>query len=100
MTDSTDPKGHWTDGGKTWIGEPMTSTIGWQPIETAPKTVGGYFAIPVLIGFVEWGDGSKHVGPIVYYECYDNWEFMELDCDFFPHPTHWMPLPNSPETKP
>lgn len=32
MTDSIDPKGHWTDGGKTWIGEPVTSTkpVAWQ----------------------------------------------------------------------
>lgn len=70
----------------------------WQKIETAPTELKhpSYLEGPVIIGFAEWGNGSKHVGPAIYQ--YGSWEFVCLDdFDMFPGPTHWMPLPKAPE---
>lgn len=68
----------------------------WIPIESAPKEVGPNFIQPTLIGAVRWGNGSKHVGPIIFYS-QTGWEFIEVDYDMFPSPTHWMPLPEPPK---
>ncbi|NTE87258.1 hypothetical protein [Agrobacterium rubi] len=64
----------------------------WQDISTAPKDVAEHFVQPTLIGSVKWGDGSRHVGPIIFYS-QTGWEFIEVDYDMFPSPTHWMPFP-------
>ena len=67
----------------------------WQPIETADTQLSHskYMDTPCIIGVVKWGNGSKHVGPAIYYEI-TGWEFIELDdYDMFPAPTHWWPWP-------
>ena len=59
----------------------------WQSIETAPKD-GTEF-----LGFV----GVSYQGGVVVLHWDKSDEFIDWDADFW-DPTHWMPLPLSPET--
>jgi hypothetical protein len=62
----------------------------WQPIDSAPREW--------IIGYTSWGQHvgkfHEHVGPCEYVD--DHHEFVNIDFDVFPSPTHWQPLPAPP----
>ena len=64
----------------------------WKPIETAPKD-----GTPVLVA---WSGLSFHPVVAHYEGCL--WGTLSAGFGFEPlcAPTHWMPLPPSPEAKP
>lgn len=77
----------------------------WQPIETAPKD--GRWVL--LCGFDPDDDpvyGSTNPPAVVAFwredDWGDEWAYCFWDSDwrsFVDGPTHWMPLPEPPETK-
>ncbi len=62
----------------------------WQPIKTAPKT-GTFLGFDSVIGVYQaiW---DKKIDEFI---CLTSWGH-EKD-EFFPAPTHWMPLPDPPK---
>lgn len=64
----------------------------WQPIGTAPTGDGDL----LLFRVDEWGDADILVG----WRSYDGWRYNVNGDDppLTPHPTHWMPLPEPPQT--
>lgn len=64
-------------------------TVGWRPIDTAPKD-----GTNVLASFWLWNDPEKGRGMEVV-----SWDGEAWSSDAYPiyPPTHWMPLPASPE---
>lgn len=65
----------------------------WQPIETAPK----YEIVIVYAGDV--GVGMKVSGKDEDWWTYDPHEIDPSPCEII-NPSHWMPLPSPPESKP
>lgn len=65
----------------------------WQPIETAPREQYGH-----IIGYTSWGQHvgkfHEHVGICEWIT--DHFEFIDVDFDVFPKPTHWHPMPLPP----
>lgn len=62
----------------------------WQPIETAPKDA------TEVLGYV----GPSYEGGCLilsYYRCNGLKAWRDWDQDIW-EPTHWMPLPQPPET--
>lgn len=100
---TSEPKGHWQDGGKVWVEDhvcclPVSNTGEWQPIETAPRD-----GTPIL----GWNStfGARETKSITYLpgspghadgrtDRWWNWEEMHRVTRW--HPTHWMPLPEAP----
>lgn len=71
----------------------------WQPIETAPKdgtSILGYDGLGIAI--MEWWEPDQEAlddGATASWCSHSNTEE-----EFIEAPTHWMPLPASPNTKP
>lgn len=62
----------------------------WQPIETAPHT-----GIAILV-WQPWKSG-RNCQTIAHYA--NGW--VDRDCEeLFVDPTHWMPLPDAPQSDP
>lgn len=76
--------------------EKVTPAFGqWQPIETAPITK----AEAVLV----WNGRRVRVAFFCGVEEYDNeqpywWAAGYHEAPLSPQPTHWMPLPNAPDS--
>jgi hypothetical protein len=81
--------------------EAETVRHGWQPIETAPRD-GSFFD-------VTWAGETHRYLPVPYRmtDCY--WDermggvvrkhgYPASTTWFSPQPTHWMPLPDAPES--
>jgi hypothetical protein len=70
--------------------------MNWQPIETAPKDGTRVLVYNGDIYVAAWEDSSmslKIKKGWVYACVATNWNYYEVVYE----PTHWMPLPNSPE---
>ena len=63
----------------------------WQPIETAPKD-GTH-----VLGYGPMDDGTYWMEDLYWYESMEAWPitFMHGHGE----PTHWMPLPEPPESE-
>jgi hypothetical protein len=81
----------------------MTNMAEWQPIETAPKDKR---SILVAGGTFETSNSMAgaypFTGPMIASYA-DNGEWRGENCGghdefYYIRPTHWMPLPNPPET--
>lgn len=81
-------------------------SVGWQPIETAPKDgtkilmVGPYKVVVAwwgdLDGPPDFMDPAPHVPRmewLCHSDCKNDPNFLRLD---YLEPTHWMPLPKAP----
>lgn len=73
----------------------------WQLIETAPKD-GTYF-LACIAGFIptvsKWYE-ERHVFDWIDAEVFQNddaWHEYQVSSSY--RPTHWMPLPEPPQTK-
>lgn len=72
----------------------------WQPIETAPRDGTSvllfldqsYSSVTRHLIYIGWAEGIDEFGSI-------RWE-AEADVECGLNPTHWMPLPEPPETRP
>lgn len=70
----------------------------WQPIETAPKD-----GTPILIYCSDLGDERYSGAAITTVVWEGTWSLCQCgtyaeDGDLFGTPSHWMPLPNPPES--
>jgi len=74
----------------------------WQPIDTAPKDGSqlllfcGDYEPPFFVGSFTWIDLPKD-----HEDYWEGWSFSEEilanHCGAEPEPTHWMPLPATPD---
>lgn len=74
----------------------------WQPIETAPKD-GTEFQAWIKSQFGDWWEPKCRINP--NSEAFEVWGRVDYDYDGWDNdpewtPTHWMPLPTSPEGTP
>lgn len=65
----------------------------WQPIESAPKDGTRVLIYQGGHVYIAWWDEKDWTGVWVIFDCDDS--FYSLTAD---HPTHWLPLPDPPET--
>ena len=71
----------------------LVSSVGWQPIETAPK----YGERIIIYDPHYWDDGPDggHVGEGRHLGLGDRWHFWQFP-EGDANPTMWMPLPDKP----
>ena len=77
---------------------PDTPT-GWQPIETAPKSINEeilLYAPDYHRGYVI---GIWYGGHAAIPKDEEHWKDVRGWCEIEPAPTHWMPLPKPPQIK-
>jgi len=71
----------------------LRKALEWKPIETAPKD----WSNVILANVDDWNESVQG-----YYdcdaECWRSMSGIETEHNGECYPTHWMPLPNPPET--
>lgn len=96
---TSEPKGHWQDGGKVWVEDHVCCLPGeWQPIETYVIVNSGPYTPHVFCAHKEkkWMRMGRYDVTLkrwYYSGTNERSQWAQVEGD---EPTHWQPLPEPP----